>query len=346
MKITVLGGGLSPERDVSKKSASLIANALLRKGHTVALVDLYDGIENDQPLDSVFRTGTAEEFTFDIPENEPDLDAVIAAHGGRNEWVGPRVIEICKASDAVFLGLHGSHGENGQVQAVLDAYGIKYTGCNYLGCAIAMNKDLSKALIKGAGYKTATWITGPAEDISRERIMRKIGLPCVVKPIECGSSCGVSVVKTEEELQKAIDLAASYKQLLLVEQFIKGREITVGVIDGKALPIIEIVPHEGFYDYKNKYQAGLTDHICPARLTPEQTKRAQELAERFFSILRMDSYGRIDMIYSEDEDEFYFIEANNLPGMTNTSLVPDAAREAGIEYDDLVEMIVMAAGRR
>ena len=343
MRITVLGGGLSPERDVSKKSASLIANALLRKGHEVALVDLYDGIEDDSDVSGLFRKGTSQEFTFTIPEKEPDLEEVIRSHGGRREWLGPRVIEICQKSDAVFIGLHGSHGENGQIQAVLDAYGISYTGCNYLGCAIAMDKDLSKALIVGAGYKTAKWITRSYEYMTVKKVLDEVGLPCVVKPIGCGSSCGVSVVKSEEELKSAIDLAASYKQLILVEEYIKGREITVGILDGKALPIIEIVPHEGFYDYKNKYQAGLTDHICPARFDEEHTARAQKLAEKFFAILRMDSYGRIDMIFNEEEDDFYFIEANNLPGMTNTSLVPDAAAVVGIAYDDLVESIVTAA---
>ena len=344
MKIVVLGGGLSPERDVSLSSASLIANALLRKGHKVALVDLYDGIEDENvDIDSLFREGTADEFSYEVPENEPDLEKIIADHGGRREWVGPRVIEICKSADSVFLGLHGSHGENGQVQAVLDASGIKYTGCNYLGCAIAMDKDLSKALIAGAGYKTAEWMTRPYDKITVEKVMEEIGVPCVVKPIGCGSSCGVSVVKTEAELQKALDFAASYKQLILVEKFIVGREITIGVLDGEALPIIEIRPHEGFYDYKNKYQAGLTDHLCPAPIDEEHTKRAQKLAEKFFTILRMDSYGRIDMFYDEALDDFWFIETNNLPGMTNTSLVPEAASAAGIKYDDLVERIALSA---
>ena len=344
MKIVVLGGGLSPERDVSLSSSSLIANALLRKGHKVALVDLYDGIEDDKiSLETLFREGTSDEYSYTVPENEPDLEKIIADHGGRREWVGPRVIEICKEADSVFVGLHGSHGENGQLQAVLDSAGIKYTGCNYLGCAIAMDKDLSKALIAGAGYKTAKWITRPYDKITVEKVLEEIGVPCVVKPIGCGSSCGVSVVKKEEDLQKALDFAAAYKQLILVEAFITGREITIGVLDGVALPIIEIRPHEGFYDYKNKYQAGLTDHLCPAPIDEEHTKRAQKLAEKFFTILRMDSYGRIDMFYDEALDDFWFIEANNLPGMTNTSLVPEAAGAAGIKYDDLVERIALSA---
>lgn len=344
MKIVVLGGGLSPERDVSLSSSSLIANALLRKGHKVALVDLYDGIEDDNiSLETLFREGTSDEYSYTVPENEPDLEKIIADHGGRREWVGPRVIEICKEADSVFVGLHGSHGENGQLQAVLDSAGIKYTGCNYLGCAIAMDKDLSKALIAGAGYKTAKWMTRPYDKITVEKVLEEIGVPCVVKPIGCGSSCGVSVVKKVEDLQAALDFAAAYKQLILVEAFITGREITIGVLDGEALPIIEIRPHEGFYDYKNKYQAGLTDHLCPAPIDEEHTKRAQKLAEKFFTILRMDSYGRIDMFYDEAIDDFWFIEANNLPGMTNTSLVPEAAGAAGIKYDDLVERIALSA---
>ena len=339
MRIAVLGGGLSPERDVSKKSASLIANALLSKGHEVAVIDLYDGTE--EPVESLYRKGLDDPYSYTIPETEPDLDAIIAAHGGRREWVGPGVIELCKTADCVFIGLHGSYGENGQVQSVLDSHNIKYTGCNYLGSAIAMDKDLSKALVAGAGLKTAQWFTKSPEDITPQEVMNKIGLPCVIKPIGTGSSCGVSVVKSEEELPAAIEYAAKYGQLILTEHYIKGREITISILGDRALPITEIIPHHGFYDYKNKYQAGLTTHVCPAQLTEEETKRAQGYALRIFKILRMSSYGRIDMIYAEQEGKFYFIEANNLPGMTNTSLLPEAAAATGIKYEDLCEQIAL-----
>jgi len=343
MKIVVLGGGLSPERDVSKKSASLIANALLRKGHKVAVIDLYDGIESDEPLESFFRGGAENEFSYDIPETEPDLAQIIKEHGGRDTWLGPRVIDICLEADTVFIGLHGAHGENGQVQAVLDAYGVKYTGCRYLGCAVAMDKDLSKALISGAGFKTAKWFTDKAENITFERAQSALGLPFVIKPIGCGSSCGVSIVKEESEFKKAMDFAGSYNQLILVEQFIKGRELTVSIVEGHALPVTEIIPHEGFYDYKNKYQAGLTTHVCPADLGDENTRRVKEIAEEEFRTLRMSAYGRIDMMF--DGEDFWFIEANNLPGMTNTSLLPEAAAKEGIEYDDLCEKIALSASR-
>ncbi|MCR5616996.1 MAG: D-alanine--D-alanine ligase [Clostridiales bacterium] len=345
MKIVVLSGGLSPERDVSKKSSSLIANALLSKGHKVAVVDLYEGIGEDVEIESVFREGQDDLFSYTIPEEEPDLEALIQSFGGRREWLGPRVIEICKIADSVFLGLHGSYGENGQLQAVLDANNIAYTGSGYLGCALAMDKDISKAIIASRGIKTAKWMIKPAEDIVIDEIKETIGIPCVVKPIGCGSSCGVSIVKNDDEFNKAISYAASYKQDVLIEAFITGREITVGVVNDEALPIIEIIPHEGFYDYKNKYQAGLTDHICPANFTPDQTKRAQDLAVEIFKALRMKAYGRIDMIYDEKEDDFWFIEANNLPGMTNTSLVPDAAKVAGISYEDLCDRIARSCGK-
>ena len=344
MKIVVLGGGLSPERDVSKKSASLIANALLSKGHEVALVDLYDGIEDDSPVDGLFRKGMDDLFSYDIPEEEPDLEKVIASHGGRREWLGPRVIEICKTADCVFLGLHGAQGENGKMQAVLEAYDIKYTGCGYTGCVIAMDKGLSKAIIAQAGYKTSTWFTLRDRDITFDQVVEKLGLPFVVKPIGCGSSCGVSIVKSEEEFSKAMDYANKYEHHIIIEQYIKGREITVSILDGKALPITEIIPHEGFYDYKNKYQAGLTTHVCPAKFSDEETARAKRIAEEQFHLLRMTAYGRIDMIY--DGTDFWFIEANNLPGMTNTSLLPEAAAQTGIAYEDLCERIAEAAGRR
>lgn len=346
MKILILAGGLSPERDVSHKSSCLVANALLSKGYEVAIVDLYEGISS---LEGIYRSGLEQPYSYDIPETEPDLEALIAKNGGRRAWVGPNVIEAATDADYVFLGLHGGSGENGQVQSLLDAYGIKYTGSGYLGCAITMDKDISKAIVASIGIKTAKWIkkdyselkTADKVDAFIEEICEQIGIPCVVKPIGCGSSCGVSIPNTKAELMDAIKYAISYEQAVLVEAFIKGREITVGVLNGKALPITEIIPHEGFYDYKNKYQAGLTEHICPANFTDEQTSRAKETAQKIFTALRMEQYGRIDMIYTPDTDEFWFIEGNNLPGMTNTSLLPEAAGVMGIKYEDLCEMLAL-----
>ena len=345
MKIVVLGGGLSPERDVSLKSASLIANALLSKGHEVALVDLYDGIENDRPAESFFRRGTLNPFTYSIPEVEPDLEEIIRQHGGRRQWVGPRVIEFCQYADRVFLGLHGSHGENGQVQALLDAYDVKYTGCGYLGCAIAMDKALSKALIAGAGIPTAKWISGKYEEMTPEKIKSEIGIPCVIKPIGCGSSCGVSIVKTEEEFGPALEWAASYKQSILVEQFIRGREVTIGVVGHKALPITEIIPHEGFYDYKNKYQAGSTVETCPADISQELTEKMQDLAVKAAKALKLEAYSRLDFLMKENGD-MYCLEANTLPGMTPTSLIPQEAKVLGMDYSQLCEELIRCSMKK
>ena len=202
------------------------------------------------------------------------------------------------------------------------------------------------AVVDEIAWDAQPTIIKPARpQITPERIKAEIGIPCVIKPIGCGSSCGVSIVKTEEEFAPAVAWAASYKQMILVEQFLKGREVTISVVGHKALPITEIIPHEGFYDYKNKYQDGLTTHVCPAQINEADYKKCQELSVRIFDLLRMNQYGRIDMIYDENTHEFWFIEANNLPGMTNTSLLPEAAKVAGISYEDLCEKIVLSCGR-
>ncbi|MBO4746560.1 MAG: ATP-grasp domain-containing protein, partial [Clostridiales bacterium] len=211
---------------------------------------------------------------------------------------------------------------------------------------LAMDKDISKAIIASRGIKTAKWIIKPAEEITIDDIKATIGIPCVVKPIGCGSSCGVSIVKTDAEFNKAISYAASYKQEVLIEEFITGREITIGVVNDEALPIIEIIPHEGFYDYKNKYQANATEEICPAPLTDEQTAEAQSLAVAVHNTLGLGNYSRVDFILSEEDGKFYCLEANNLPGMTPNSLIPQEARAAGIGYEDLCEKLVLSASRK
>jgi D-alanine-D-alanine ligase len=253
---------------------------------------------------------------------------------------------MCKFADRVFLGLHGSHGENGQVQALLDAFDIQYTGCDYLGCAIAMDKDLSKSLARAAGYLTADWIVDVPEKLTFERVSEEIGIPCVVKPIGNGSSCGVSIVKSQDEFEAAINYAASYHQRILIEKYIKAREITISIVNDKALPVTEIIPHEGFYDYKNKYQANATEEICPAALSPEQTKEAQALAVAVHRALGLGNYSRVDFILSNEDGKFYCLEANNLPGMTPNSLIPQEARAIGISYEDLCEKLVLSASRK
>lgn len=342
MKIVVLAGGLSPERDVSLSSGALIASALSRCGHAVKIVDVYEGIDElPEDIDSVFECGKS--YSSPVSEHEPDLDEVRRRNGGREALVGPGVLRICAAADVVFLGLHGSIGENGQLQATLDCAGIRhYTGTGYSGALLSMDKDMTKQLISRAGIPTAEWIYFDTAADSKQDIIDKIGLPCVVKPTSCGSSVGVTPVYSTDELDAALDAARKYESRLVVERLIKGRELTVGVIDGKALPPVEIIPKTGFYDYKNKYQSGMTTEICPAPLTEDETKKVQELAVATFHALRMEQYGRVDFIYGED-GIFYCLEANALPGMTPTSLLPQEAAAVGIGYDELCCMLAEMA---
>ena len=343
MKIVVLAGGISPERDVSLCSASLISNALLSKGHEVAFVDVYEGIEGSDLASQFVKPESGKTFSYAIAETEPDLQALIASHGGRQELIGPGVLELCKMADTVFIGCHGGMGENGRLQAVLDCMHVPYTGSGYLGCALAMDKNISKTLISQFGVPTADWILYTPSTDDEASAKAKIGFPCVVKPIGCGSSCGVSIVHDESEWAAAIAYSTKYEKTCLIEKMVKGREFSIGVLDGQALPIIEIKPKQGFYDYKNKYQANATEEICPAELSPEKTKEAQALAVKVHETLGLGNYSRVDFILSENDGKFYCLEANNLPGMTPNSLIPQEARAIGISYEDLCEKLVLSA---
>ncbi len=336
MKIVVLSGGLTPEREVSLTSGSLIANALLDRGHEVVLLDIYEGAPTS---DFGALCDKDKRYTYKVKEAVPDLEAIIAAHGGRRAEIGENVLELCAAADVVFIAMHGGMGENGQLQATLDNYKIKYTGSGYLASALAMDKDLTKQIISRVGVPNAKWILFDTHD-DIEKIEREVGIPCVVKPCSCGSSVGISIVNSKEELASAISAAREWEELVLVEKKIEGREFSIGVLDGVALPPIEIIPLCGFYDYKNKYQAGLTREVCPAELTDNETARISELAKTVFSALRLSGYARIDFILGLD-GEFYCLEANNLPGMTPTSLLPQEAAAIGISYGELCEKIAL-----
>lgn len=338
MKIVVLAGGLSPERDVSLTSGSMIANALREAGHRVVMVDVYEGIQLKGEVDSFFEDRTGTPYSYKVPDTEPDLDEIRRRNHNRKALIGPNVLTLCEAADVVFIALHGAMGENGQLQAVLDTMGIRYTGSSYIGSLLAMDKDISKRLMRQAGIATADWIIAD-HNTTVSDIVSTIGLPCVVKPCSAGSSIGVSIVEKEEQLIAALDYASSVEKNMLIEKMIKGREFSVGILDGKALPVIEILPNEGFYDYKNKYQAGLTREVCPAQLSDADTNKLQALALRVHQALRLGSYSRVDFIMSE-QGEFVCLEANTLPGMTPTSLLPQEALAAGVSYVELCDKIV------
>ncbi len=339
MKIVVLAGGLSPERDVSLSSGALIANALLENGHEVLLLDLFLGTENASFPPVFRRAGEGVRFSYRVPETEPDLVALRASRPEIPGKMGPGVLEACREADVVFLALHGAAGENGKVQAALDLFGVPYTGTGYDGSLLAMDKDLAKRLMRGAGILTADWICAAPKD---RDAFRAVGFPCVVKPCGCGSSIGVTVVEDEGALDGALRFAARYEDRVLVEKKITGREFSVGVLEGESLPVIEIRPKAGFYDYRNKYQAGLTEEICPAPI-PEKTRAAmQSAALAVHRTLRLGAYSRVDFILDEAGCA-WCLEANTLPGMTPTSLLPQEAAAVGVSYNALCERIARLA---
>lgn len=333
MKIVVLAGGLSMERDVSLASGSLIANALRDAGHSAVLVDLYYGIAKDKmSFDDMFIR-----YKYKIPEIAPDLEEIIRDNGGRRDPIGSNIVEFCKMADVAFLALHGGVGENGKLQALLEMNDVKFTGSSSMGCMLSMDKIISKELIAQAGIPTAHWMTN---DNSREDIHSLI--PCFVKPSDNGSSVGISKVVSHIELDEAIDEAEKYSNRVLIEEQIVGREFSVGVLDGKALPPIEIIASGDFYNYKVKYQAGLAHEVCPANIDAKLTKKLQNYAEKAHRILRLGSYSRIDFIM-DDYGEFFFLEANALPGMTPTSLLPQEAAAAGMDYTSLCLKLIELA---
>ena len=341
MKIVVLAGGLSSERDVSILSGSKVAEALRSKGHKVVLLDVFMGYEEDVcDIDSLFESNY--DFTKNavIGTEAPDIEAVKKSRKNQSDsYFGDHVIEICQAADITFLGLHGGEGEDGSVQAALELFGIKYTGSGHLGSAIAMHKGVTKGIFLNSDVPT------PESRLYKRAFMGNGYLdnwdtfPCVVKPCSAGSSVGVQIVADREQFVAAVGAAFRYDDDVLVEEYIKGREFSVGVLGGKALPVIEIIPKDGWYDYKNKYQAGATLEICPAELEPVIAGKMQREAEHAFEVLRLKAYGRIDFLLDK-HNNFFCLEANTLPGMTPMSLLPQEAAAAGIDYPELCEKII------
>ena len=341
MKIAVLAGGLSSERDVSILSGSKVAEALRSKGHKVVLIDIFMGYEEEVcDIDSLFENNY--DFTDNavIGREAPDIEAVKKSRKNRSsDFFGDHVLDICKAADVTFLGLHGGEGEDGSVQAALQLHGIKYTGSDHLGAAIAMHKGVTKGVFLNSNVPT------PGSRLYKREFMGEGYLdswnifPCVVKPCSAGSSVGVQIVADRESFVAAVGAAFRYDDDVLVEEYVKGREFSVGVLGGKALPVIEIIPKSGWYDYENKYQEGATEEVCPAELDPKIAEKMQREAEHAFEMLRLKVYGRVDFLLDQD-NRFYCLEANTLPGMTPMSLLPQEAAAAGIPYPELCEKII------
>lgn len=338
MKIVVLAGGLSPERNVSLSSGAMVCEALRSKGHKVALVDLFFGLEGTDRTVDPFEAPIPQAFKKVSPE-APDLDQVRASRKDTSpSAIGQGVLELCAQADVVYLALHGACGEDGRIQATLDLLGVPYTGSGCLGSAIAMDKDMTKRLVAHK-VRTPSWSTVTVTEENLEQLMNDTQLPAVVKPIASGSSIGVTIAHTKDDLRRGLEESIRLGGRTVLEQYVKGREIQVAVLNGKALPSIEIIPQADFYDYANKYQPGAAREVCPAEIPPEWEKKVGDAAVAVFEELGLAVYSRADFIVTE-EGEAYFLEINTLPGMTPTSLVPQEAAAVGMDYATLCETIV------
>ncbi|HTC43466.1 MAG TPA: D-alanine--D-alanine ligase [Steroidobacteraceae bacterium] len=331
MRIAVLFGGTSEERDVSIASAAQIIPALRALGHEVHAIDTATG-----------RLPAADEQRLLASRVAPAPPSGTAIEQVRARAVGlsPTQFDI-RATDVVFLALHGGAGEDGRIQALLDLAGMPYTGSNHIASAAAMDKDLAKRLFRSAGVPTADWLMAPVAAADVERLLR---WPVVVKPSKQGSTVGLSVVRAADALEAAIQSARAFDDEVMVEKFIPGRELTVGILDGEALPVGEIFPPGEVFDYQSKYQQGGARELFPAQLARAETTQLQDYALRAHRALKLGAYSRID--FRRDEaGRFWCLEANSLPGMTGTSLLPQAAQAAGIDFPTLLERICKGAIR-
>jgi D-alanine-D-alanine ligase len=331
LKIAVLFGGTSEERDVSIASAAQIIPALRGLGHEVFAVDTASGRLAGPEESKVLATGVA---------REPPSDSAIAQVRERAVTLSAAAFDI-RDVDVVFLALHGGAGEDGRIQAMLDLAGLTYTGSNHIASAAAMDKDLSKRLFRSIGVPTPDWLMAP---LSVETAEHTLGWPVVVKPNKQGSTVGLTVVRDPALLQAAVERAGAFDTEIMIEKFVPGRELTVGILDGVALPVGEIFAPGEVFDYQSKYQKGGAREVFPAEISTAESEALQGYALRAHAVLKLGAYSRIDF-RRDPEGRFWCLEANSLPGMTATSLLPQAARAAGIEFPVLLERICRGAVR-
>lgn len=337
MNIVVLAGGTSTERNVSIVSGKGVCEALRSRGHRAVLVDVFAGNADADISDPFPLTYDIEAAVYYIKSFDGKIEEMI--RDTSRDFFGPNVIELCRKADIVFMALHGANGEDGRVQAAFDLMNIRYTGSGYLGSALAMSKELGKLILKNAGVPVPGGVL--VRNDEKNVLPGAFGLayPLVVKPNCGGSSVGVSIVYSDDEYRSALEYALELEREVVVEEYISGREFSVGVVGGRALPVIELAPIEGFYDYKNKYTAGSTIETCPADISPESSKQMQEYAETGYKALSLDAYARLDFIMKES-GKMYCLEANTLPGMTPTSLLPQEAAAEGTDFGELCDILI------
>ncbi len=332
LKVAVLLGGTSAERDVSMSTGVAIANAIVECGHSVEAIDPAYG---DKKIDfQNIDTGDLVKADHSKIESEKvQLD--------RNVF---KTIDylVSKNFDVVFLALHGGYGENGQVQGLLELAGIPYCGSSSAASAIAIDKHISKIVFEANGVPTALWGHLTRKEAIDRHQFNALGLPLVVKPNKQGSTVGLSIVRFWDEWEEAVEKAFQFGDSILLERFIPGRELTVSILGEETLPVIEIIPDSGFYDYESKYQSGKTRYVVPAEIPDQLTSAMQEAAMRAHDGLGCSGYSRVDFRLRED-GKFFCLEVNTLPGMTGTSLVPKAAKAVGLDFPELVERIIQLA---
>lgn len=332
MRVTVLTGGTSAERDVALASAVQIIGALRSRGHDVAVVDTARGYipEDDEHALLSGVVGT----------EPPSIQQLRALEQGLL-LSGLANLAVVRDAEVLFLALHGGRGEDGTIQTLLEMVGVPYTGSGRLGSAMAMDKDISKRLFRAAGVATADWVMAPA---ARDQVGHDFGWPVVVKPSKQGSTVGLSVVKTPGEYERAVALAGQYDDEVMIERFVPGRELTVGVLEGRPLAVGEIIPRHEIFDYECKYTPGMSQEIFPAELPPDVTGECQRLGLLAHEALKLGGYSRVDFRLTA-AGELFCLEVNTLPGMTATSLLPQSAQAVGIAFPELCERICRATRR-
>ncbi len=329
MNIVVLCGGISTEREISFRTSAKAAEALSNRGHNVILADVLFGMDEIPPFMYKSRD------YFAIADEYRKKDHLINDElKKKSPLLGPNILDICKEADIVFIGLHGKNGEDGKIQQVFESEGIKYTGSDSASSAITMSKEKTKELLSKHFLMPAGTVVNKGEAVPED-----IPVPCVIKPSNGGSSVGVLMIKDRNELEKAFEEVFRLDDTALVEEFINGRELTQAVLDGKALPPVEIIPERGsWYDYENKYN-GQTKEVCPADIPADVLEKMSDISVEFGEMLGLSVYYRIDYLLDES-GRLFALEANSLPGMTDTSLLPQEARAAGIDYPSLCEKII------
>lgn len=326
MKVAVLFGGTSSERDVSIASAAQVVAALKRRGHELLLVDCELGVLSSEQAENFFARGVA--------PSPPALGS------GRRYAVAQLASNPeLRAVDVVFLALHGGYGEGGHVQGLLELLGLPHTGADLRGSAMALDKEVTKRLIRAAGVPTADWYMAP---VSVERVIEEFGLPLIVKPNREGSTVGLTLVKDTAQLVPAIELAQKYDPEVMVERYVPGRELTVGVLNGEALAVGEIFPKGELFDYESKYQSGGAREVFPAQISAELATTLRTYALTVAKAVKVNEFCRVDFRLDPDNRP-WVLEVNTLPGMTAMSLLPQSASAVGITFDDLCERICRLA---